>query len=85
MQNEISELKKISFVNKIFCSPKISLCHFDTMNLPYRVSRLNMFFGFTPPRQPTEATTPTEATIQAKPNAQLKTSVPHRGNHSTFM
>lgn len=66
MKAKISELRKISLVNKIFCSPKISLRYFDAkkiISLPYRVSRLNMFLKFTPPRQPTEATTPTEATI----------------------
>lgn len=82
MEPNKKQNKKISLVNKIFCSPKNSLCHFDTMkltSLPYRVSRFWVY--------PTEAISqnnfcfdPTEATIQAI--AECKINLPHQGNHS---
>lgn len=94
MEAKISELNFLSFANKKNCSPKISLRYFDAMNLPYMVSRLNMFFGFTPPRQPfrrsrilerclsVKCYNPTEATTQHLCKCiRIYSIPPHRGNH----
>lgn len=86
-----AKISNINFLSLCRIDAMSSMCHFDAMSTytnspdPTEATIQAKPNAMTPPRQLWDnfSPDPTEATIRLKVNAQLKTSVPHRGNHSS--